>query len=104
MNPQIFDDAADYILRNGWWNGVDLDSESKMACINTAVYLSAKKGDLPEALNVLLAHFNLQELGDLWALNDSQPTNADGTGWAVGNLRVIAQKLREGWWRGIEDG
>lgn len=95
VDPQIFDDAADRIEREGWWNGRERVGGMNGTCISNAL----KSGDAPQ--RVLIKHFGLDRLSvdfqfrELFRLNDRQPVES-GQQWAVSNLREVARKLREG--------
>jgi hypothetical protein len=95
---KTLDNAANHIQVHGWWRpGYSDENPLPAACISNAIaYVT--EGEHIEvaqaAQEALLGHFGLNELRELFVLNDSQPFNI-GKEWAIEHLRETAHEIRQ---------
>lgn len=94
LDPEVFEQAAKMIERDGWWGGAARDTKGDSpVCISNAVArLSQGDGHYQHAL---MAYLDVDTMSQLFALNDRQDSR-DGKRWAIENLRGVARELREG--------
>jgi hypothetical protein len=98
LNPDMYEQAADYIEKNGWWDGKQYEKPDKppVACIVNALgYVEMSGLTFFKYVEYLAAFLGVEAMDDVFRLNDAQPQTT-GKLWAIETLRGVSKQLREG--------
>lgn len=102
--PGVFTRAAIRIGQHGWWSGSRPSRQGKCYCIWLAVETemddSFGNPNTPlrgqaftVVIGLLVNHFNVKHLRDVFNLNDKQPEH-EGQAWAIYHLNAIADQVK----------
>lgn len=95
----VFENAANHIDQWGWWrpdmgDTAPTNGTRSPLCIGNALLSHVETISISSAAReMLLAHFKLATLEELFEMNDAQPLTT-GKEWATSNLREIADNLK----------
>lgn len=101
IDPLVFEEAALLIDEHGWWSSHMASHPENGECVANALWKAChNRGfenpqQIHEYQTTLIKHFGLEELWEVFELNDRQD-EATGKEWAVTALRETAQEVRDG--------